>query len=245
MPEEINRVVTDHLATWLFCPSDEAVRNLSREGMERGVYRVGDVMYDIFLWHRQRAAEDRRTLSRLGLAPGGYALATVHRADSTENPDKLQSILRALETLADHTRVLLPMHPRTRAALGALDIAPKHVEVLPPASYEEMLALEAHAAVILTDSGGVQKEAYWLGVPCVTLREDTEWVETVATGWNTVAGYEPCRIVDLAHRAKRPADRPPLYGDGKAGTRIVHLLAEAHGRARWPHEKDPPPCSSV
>jgi UDP-GlcNAc3NAcA epimerase len=224
MPEEINRVVTDHLATWLFCPSDEAVRNLSHEGVETGVYRVGDVMYDVFLWYSQRAAGDRRMLSRLGLAPGGYALATVHRAESTDNPDKLQSIVRALETLADRTRVVLPMHPRTRAAIAALDIALKRVDVLPPTSYEEMLALEAHAAVILTDSGGVQKEAYWLGVPCVTLRDETEWVETVQTGWNVLVGSGSEMIVRTVHSFVPAEPRPALYGDGCVAARCVDLM---------------------
>ena len=226
MPEEINRVVTDHLSTWLFCPSDEAVRNLSREGIDKGVHVVGDVMYDVMRWTLGRAA-GRSVLERLRLHPGGYAVATVHRAENTDDRDRLRGIFSALESLAEQgTRVVVPLHPRTRHALEALGTALTHVQVIPPASYEEMLALQANAQVIFTDSGGVQKEAYWLGVPCVTLRAETEWVETVREGWNTLAGADSGRILAAARRA-RPARRErTAYGDGEAAARVVDVLLD-------------------
>jgi len=227
MPEEINRVVTDHLATWLFCPSQESVRNLAREGIDKGVHLVGDVMYDVMRWHLGRAAAGS-ALARLSLEPGRYALATVHRAENTDDPARLRAIFAALESLAaDGMRVIVPLHPRTRHVLDALGVAPARVETLPPASHETMLALEASARVILTDSGGVQKEAYWLGVPCVTLRDETEWVETVAGGWNALVGADPDRIIDAARRARPQGQRAPLYGEGDVAARLVGVLDEA------------------
>jgi UDP-GlcNAc3NAcA epimerase len=227
MPEEINRVVTDHLSTWFFCPSGEAVRNLAREGIDRGVHLVGDVMYDVMRWSLDRTAA-AGVLERWHLERGRYALATVHRAENTDDAERLRAIFSALEALARNgMRVVVPLHPRTRRALDAQGRVPPHVVVLPPASYEEMLALEAHAQVILTDSGGVQKEAYWLGVPCVTLREETEWVETVAEGWNTLAGADPARILAAAHRERPDGPRRAAYGEGDAAARLVAVLADA------------------
>lgn len=224
MPEEINRVVTDHLSTWLFCPSDEAVRNLAREGIDTGVHMVGDVMYDVMRWSLSRAT-GASILERLRVDPGCYALATVHRAENTDDPGRLKQILSALESLAEEgTHVVMPLHPRTRHALEGFGATPARVEVIPPVSYEEMLALEASARVILTDSGGVQKEAYWLGVPCVTLREETEWTETVMEGWNTLAGADPGRILDAAQRTRPRSQDRVVYGDGAAATRLIDVL---------------------
>ena len=224
MPEEINRVVTDHLSAWLFCPSDEAVRNLSREGIDKGVHVVGDVMYDVMRWSLSRAAR-LRVVERLRLHPGRYVLATVHRAENTDDPGRLRAIFSALESLAgEGTRVVVPLHPRTSHALEELGAAPTRLDLIPPASYEEMLALEASAEIIFTDSGGVQKEAYWLGVPCVTLREETEWVETVNEGWNTLTGADPERIVAAARRARPTSKNRVVYGDGEAAARLVGVL---------------------
>lgn len=224
MPEEVNRVVTDHLSTWLFCPSEQAVRNLSREGIDRHVYLVGDVMYDVVRWHLRRAPSGE-ALERLRLSPGSYALVTVHRAENTDDPARLRAIFAALGSLAtDGMRVVLPLHPRTRHALETSGIIPAGVETIPPASHEQMLTLQANARVILTDSGGVQKEAYWLGVPCVTLREETEWVETLAEGWNVLAGSDPARILDAARREPPAGKRPPLYGEGDVAARVVDLV---------------------
>ena len=227
MPEEINRVMTDHVATWLFCPSAEAVRNLAREGIERGVHVVGDVMHDVMRWHLPRASA-RGVLEALGLTAGRYALATVHRAENTDDEARLAEIVAGLREIAAlGTAVVLPLHPRTRSALDARGIDVSGIRTIPPASYEEMLVLEASARLVLTDSGGVQKEAYWLGVPCLTLRDETEWVETVATGWNRLVPCRRDRIVAAAAEAKTPATRPAIYGEGDAADRIVAVLAGA------------------
>jgi UDP-GlcNAc3NAcA epimerase len=233
MPEEVNRVLTDHLATWLFCPSEQAVQNLAQEGLRKGVHLVGDVMYDVLLWHLPRARERQSILTEWGLHPGSYALATLHRAESTDDPQRLRSIFMALERLARHDfPVVLPLHPRTGNALGTIGIVPERVHAVPPVSYEEMLCLEAHARVILTDSGGLQKEAYWLGVPCVTLREETEWVETVIAGWNVLVGYDPDCAVEAARKARPNGSHPFLYGDGNSAERIVRGLVE-EGKQRY------------
>lgn len=227
MPEEVNRILTDHLATWLFCPSEQAVQNLAREGIREGVHLVGDVMYDVLLWHLPRAREHQSLLTERGLQPGSYALATIHRAENTDDPQRLRSIFTALERLAqDGLPVVIPLHPRTDKALASVGIVLERVHAMPPISYEEMLCLEANARVILTDSGGLQKEAYWLGVPCVTLREETEWVETVIVGWNVLVGCDLDRVIEAAHRARPNRSGPSLYGDGHAAERIVCCLAE-------------------
>jgi UDP-N-acetylglucosamine 2-epimerase len=225
MPEEINRVLTDHLATLLYCPSEQAMANLAREGISQGVHMVGDVMADVLAWQRERI-EPATALESFGVRRGNYALATIHRAENTDDSQRLRAIFTALEQLAQGgLPVLLPLHPRTRHALDRAELAPRGVQIVPPASYERMVALQTHARVILTDSGGVQKEAYWLGVPCVTLREETEWPETVAAGWNVLAGCDSDRIVAAATRPRPGGPRPALYGDGRAAERIVeHLL---------------------
>jgi UDP-N-acetylglucosamine 2-epimerase len=229
MPEEVNRVVTDHLSDLLFCPSDVSRKNLADEGITRGVHVVGDVMADALQW--ARGGRGRRSpLLRLGLKRRGYLLCTLHRAENTDEPARLQSVLDALNRLDEP--VVFAMHPRTRSRLkgmpgtaSALGLR-RGVRVIRPVGYLDMVELERQARMILTDSGGIQKEAYWLGTPCITLREETEWVETVQNGWNVLAGVDGPRIVELV-RTWRPArKRPPLYGDGKAARRIVEALAE-------------------
>ncbi|HMA35646.1 MAG TPA: UDP-N-acetylglucosamine 2-epimerase (non-hydrolyzing) [Chloroflexia bacterium] len=231
MPEEINRVVADSLATLLFCPSPGAAQNLAREGITAGVHVVGDVMYDAVLQAAARAATTVAPdlLARLGLTPGGYLLATVHRAGNTDDPARLRAIVAALNALTEP--VLFPVHPRTAKALAALPVAlAPHIRRVPPVSYLEMIALEQHARLILTDSGGVQKEAYWLAVPCLTLREETEWVETVEQGWNRLVGADPAQI-RAGVAGFRPAGvPPPLFGDGQAAAHIAALLAAVWDR---------------
>jgi UDP-N-acetylglucosamine 2-epimerase len=220
MAEEINRIVADHLSSWLFAPSAGAARQLGREGIEAGVEVVGDIMIDALRLHSARATP----VSELGLSPRGYCLATVHRAENTDDPRRLASIMSVLGRL--DRPVILPLHPRARKMLGEFRIAvPSAVRLLQPVGYLEMLGLEASAALILTDSGGVQKEAYFFGVPCLTLREETEWIETVEAGWNFVCGTQPDRILEAAGRAPAPGGkRPQLYGDGHAADRIVAAL---------------------
>ena len=226
MPEEINRVMTDHVAALLFCPSTLAVNNLRREGITEGVYEVGDVMFDVLLRYLPESEERGRVLHNLGLEEGTFALATIHRAANTDDPDTLEAIVAALGRLASSgIEVVFPMHPRTRKALDQFPIPPG-IRVIPPVSYREMLSLEASARVILTDSGGVQKEAYWLGVPCVTMREETEWTETVELGWNVLVDSSPDAVAAAATRDFPTEPRPPIYGEGDAADRIVGVLAD-------------------
>lgn len=204
MPEEINRVLTDHISDLLFCPTQTAVENLEREGITKGVHLVGDVMYDSVLYNVQLAEKRSEILERLHLQPKGYALATVHRAENTDHPERLRSIFQALETIAaDGLPVVVPLHPRTRKRLSALNLPFNRLQIIEPVSYLEMLLLEKSAKIILTDSGGVQKEAFFFKVPCVTVRDETEWVETVELGWNVLVGCDPERIVE-AGRTMRP-----------------------------------------
>ncbi|MBM4017313.1 MAG: UDP-N-acetylglucosamine 2-epimerase (non-hydrolyzing) [Planctomycetes bacterium] len=231
MPEEINRVVADVLSSLLFCPTAAAVENLAREGITRGVCRVGDVMYDSVLFNAALAEQSSRILGRLGLEPKSYYLATVHRAENTDHAVRLAGILGAFREA--RRPIVLPLHPRTRKTLGA-DAAALggQVRIIDPAPYLDMLMLERHARLILTDSGGVQKEAYWFGVPCVTLRGETEWVELVAAGCNRLAGAEAEAILAAidafeSDGAALPASRPgDLYGDGRSADRIAAILAE-------------------
>ncbi|HJU74385.1 MAG TPA: UDP-N-acetylglucosamine 2-epimerase (non-hydrolyzing) [Gemmatimonadaceae bacterium] len=224
MPEEHNRVLTDHCADLLFCPTQTAVDNLAREGIARGVHLVGDVMYDSVLHFAQRAQQRSRVLDSLGVLPGAYLLATVHRAYNTDDPAVLERLLHALDAIGEP--VIFPLHPRTRARLGAHNNARRHVRLVDPVGYLDMLTLEKHARVILTDSGGVQKEAFFFQVPCVTLRPETEWVETVNTGWNVLAGSDPMAIVAAARAARKPpGTSPQIFGDGTAARRIAALLA--------------------
>ncbi len=226
MPEEINRVVVDHLADCLFCPSQAALDNLADEGICRGVHLVGDVMLDALLYYRQRALQRSTALTRFGLEAGRYLLATVHRAENTDDPERLASILTALQQ-ADEP-VLLPLHPRTRKAMLAGRFPGQEsggaLRLVEPLGYLDLICLAASARLILTDSGGLQKEAYWLGVPCLTLREETEWVETVEAGWNLLVGADTQRILHAIGAFSPSGERPPLYGDGKAAARVVHLL---------------------
>jgi UDP-N-acetylglucosamine 2-epimerase len=229
MPEEINRVLTDHVSHLLFCPTEVSVRNLMAEGITRGVHLVGDVMYDS-LSHYLPMAERRSTILRdLGL-DSRYALCTVHRAENTDDPNRLDGILTALNHLAaDGLVVLLPIHPRTRVRLkDHPDFSPHPgLRIIDPVGYGDLLVLAKHAQVVLTDSGGLQKEAYLLGVPCITLREETEWVETVEAGWNTLAGTHPDRIMAVA-RLATPSKAPRnLYGDAHASDGIVNILTSS------------------
>ena len=223
MPEEVNRVVADRLSDLLFCPTRTAVENLAREGITAGVHWVGDVMYDLLLQSLPIAERRSDILRRLGLVPGAYLLATVHRAGNTDVRENLSAILAGLNAVGE--TVVFPLHPRTRRALAQWGISPaENVLLVEPVGYLDMLVLEKHARLILTDSGGVQKEAYWLGIPCLTLREETEWVETVEAGWNVLVGASPKRIVEAVHTFRPQGERPALFGDGRAGEKIVELL---------------------
>ena len=239
MPEEINRLLTDHLSTFLFCPTDQAVRNLLREGIKDGkgkiVKKVGDVMYDSILYYLKLLERKSTILKDLGFNTShesrvtSYYLATLHRAENTNDPKRLKSILKALNEIGRNTPIVLPLHPRTKKMIETYHLFSefKNIKFIEPVSYLNMLKLEKNAKAILTDSGGVQKEAYWLKVPCLTLREETEWVETIKSGWNVLVGIGVKRIVkEVSHTEKRrrylKGNR--VFGDGKASQKIVQIL---------------------
>jgi len=234
-PEEINRVVADHLADLLFCPTAAAVANLAAEGIARGVHRVGDVMYDSVLYNARLAELAPSPLDALELSPKRYYLATIHRASNTDDPARLDAIVKMLASLP--APVVLPLHPRTAKAIEGAGMVALQGSLRPigPAPYLEMLALERHARAIITDSGGVQKEAYFFGVPCLTLRAETEWVETVEAGWNTLVDGDPARLASALDALSRwDGAAPPfgghgtpardLYGDGHAAEAVAEIL---------------------
>lgn len=227
MPEEINRIITDRVSTLLLCPAPSAAATLRREGITSGVHVVGDVMADaLALCSGQR--DDAVVLGAHEVRAREYVLATIHRAENTDDPARLASIVAALS--ATDEKVIFPVHPRTKAAIGSLELTPgSNVQLIDPVGYREMIALARHARVIVTDSGGVQKEAYWLAVPCVTARDETEWTETVDAGWNVLAGADVARLRDAIRHAAAPAAHPPLYYDGSAAVKIVSALSEIGG----------------
>jgi UDP-GlcNAc3NAcA epimerase len=219
MPEELNRVLCDHAADLLLCPSQTAVDNLRREGVAGEIVLVGDVMVDIAHLFQPRAREEPPAFQ------GRYVLATAHRAGNVDDPRRLTALVELL--LAVPGDVILPLHPRTRARLEAAGLLARlaaGVELLAPQGYLDFTSLLVHAGAVLTDSGGVQKEAYLAGVPCVTLRDTTEWTETVQAGWNVLVDLDrDAALAALEHTP--PAQRPQLYGDGRAGERVVSSLS--------------------
>jgi UDP-N-acetylglucosamine 2-epimerase len=234
MPEEINRVVADQLSTLLLCPSQVAVDNLAAEGIGASplapqVVITGDVMADALQFAATKAATRSDILVRLGLQPKGYLLATVHRAENTDDALRLADILAAFAALNEP--VVFPTHPRTRKFLLETGYQPPaNVKLIDPVGYFDIIALEKSARILLTDSGGMQKEAYWLKVPCITLRDETEWVETVENGWNILTGADTHRIMDAVKKFSPPTAHPPLYGDGQAATHCLEALI-CHSRA--------------
>ena len=232
MPEEHNRVLTDHCSDLLFCPTERAVQNLAREGISEGAHLVGDTMYDAVVQFR-KASRGRDALpNSLGLGAKKYLLATLHRPANVDNVENLSRILEELGDLEEP--VVFPVHPRTRERIVSLErkgLLPRlgaNLKLTAPVTYLEMLQLEESARLILTDSGGVQKEAYFFAVPCVTLRSETEWTETVDSGWNRLAGTDPGRIRAAVREHWWPDEPPPgVYGSGCAAEAIVALLDEA------------------
>ena len=226
MPEEHNRVLTDHCADLLFCPNRPAQEQLAREGILTGVHVIGDVMYDACLRFGRLAAGRSRLLEQLELAPSAYLLATLHRPYNVDDSARLAGILRAFARIDE--RVVLPRHPRLAQRLSEQRHAiPENVLLIEPVGYLDMVLLEQHARLILTDSGGVQKEAYFHGVPCLTLRPETEWRETVEAGWNRVVDADEEAIVHAAAERFWPAERPALFGDGHAAERLVAAVQAA------------------
>ncbi len=235
MPEEINRILTDRISHWLFTPTGVAAQHLRREGFApEQIIAVGDVMYDVALFHGQRVQVGTGLMARLGLTSNGYVLATVHRAENTDHPERLAAIVDGLMATAQRLPVVWPLHPRTRAVLqkaGRLDALAGKVTLIDPVGYLDMVQLEKFAALIATDSGGVQKEAFFYKVPCVTLRDETEWVELVEAGWNQLVppvDADAVRQTIESALGKQGSDVQP-YGAGDAARRIVANLANGLG----------------
>jgi UDP-GlcNAc3NAcA epimerase len=232
MPEEVNRILTDRVSRWLFAPTQTAVQHLQREGFSsEQIHLVGDVMYDVALHHGQRVQSGMGLMARLGLEPKGYVLATVHRAENTDNLERLVAIVEALEATAESIRVVWPLHPRTRTVLSQttrFERISSKVTLIEPVGYLDMVQLEKYAALIATDSGGVQKEAFFYGVPCVTLRDETEWVELLDSGWNRLAPpVDSQSLVRLITAALGSQGKPVApYGSGSAAQAIVDKLTE-------------------
>jgi len=235
MPEERNRVLTDHIASLLFCPTYKAIENLAREGITRGLFHAGDVMYDAALVYGAVAEEGSKILSELGIESKRFRLCTIHRAENTDNPDCLKQIIAALVEIAtSDCPVILPLHPRTRSYIDSYNLAPDialnpHLRLISPVDYLDMVMLEKNALMILTDSGGVQKEAYFHRTPCITLRDETEWVETVEAGWNIIAGRKTGQIIAAVNCCRaNHRETIPEYGHGEAAEKIINAIIKYH-----------------
>lgn len=223
MPEEINRLVADRLADLHFCVSLTAEKNLSREGIEKSVFRVGDVMLDALLHAIPVAQKKSHVLENLEIEAKKYALVTIHRPANTDDPERLERIFTALNAVSE--KVILPLHPRTQKAISALSLKLNDdIRIIEPVGYFDMLILEENARIVATDSGGVQREAYYLSIPCLTLRDETEWGETVKTGWNKLVGANLELIRDSWFDFVPPPAHPPIYGTGDSAKRITSVL---------------------
>jgi UDP-GlcNAc3NAcA epimerase len=228
MPEELNRVLTDHAASLLLCSSEVSVENLRREGVAGTVEMVGDVMVDVALEMQPRLRERTDLVAARGVAPGEYILATAHRAGNVDDPARLAMLVGVLRAMPLQT--VFAVHPRTRARLSAAGLLEQlersdNIVLTRPLGYVELTALLCNARAVLTDSGGLQKEAYLAGVPCITLRRGTEWTETVELGWNALVDLDAGAALRALER-EPPRERPPLYGDGRAGERVVSALTQ-------------------
>ncbi|NRQ01192.1 non-hydrolyzing UDP-N-acetylglucosamine 2-epimerase [Marinobacterium sp. xm-d-530] len=230
MPEEVNRILSDRVSSLLFCPTDSAAENLSAEGINQGVSVVGDVMFDVALFYQDLAKEKSRLIGELDLSGTKYVLATCHRAENTDSFERLSEILRGLAAIAEQYPVVLPLHPRTKKLIENYELSNllAKIVLLDPLPYLDMIALEQGATAIVTDSGGVQKEAFFCGVPCITMRDETEWIETVALGANTLTGADAGKILSAfessqSSESSRWAAKP--YGDGQASKAIAqHMI---------------------
>ena len=225
MPEEINRLVSDRISDWHFCASHAAVDHLAAEGITSTVFWVGDVMLDALSANLSLARKKSTILVEQELLPKQYVLVTIHRAYNTDDPERLTGIVKALNQVDE--KIIFPVHPRTRSALQrtGLDFG-KHVALVEPVGYYDMVVLEENARMVVTDSGGVQREAYMLAVPCITLRKETEWTETVETGWNRLVSVEADEILQTWHSFNPPQAHPPIFGDGTAGEKVADILAK-------------------
>lgn len=226
MPEELNRLVTDRLSEILFCPTPSSVRNLEKEGIVAGVHHVGDVMLDLLRANPVSPSDADALLQSLGLGRRGFVLATIHRAANTDDPERLRAILDVLQRIDEP--VIFPVHPRTRQVMDALGSVPGcRLRLVDPVGYHDMIVLMENARIVLTDSGGVQRETYFLGTPCLTLRDSTEWPETVDAGWNRVVGIDRAAILEAVRSWQPVSARSDVaFGGGHAAERMVRVLDE-------------------
>ena len=228
MPEEINRILTDHVSEYLFCPTKQAVENLHKESIFNNVFYVGDVMYDAILAFNEVAARKSKILTELTIFPKQYFLATVHRAENTDKKEKLEQILSAFSQIASpQSPVILPLHPRTKECIrkfGLQKRIPESIKITEPVGYLDMIMLEKNANIIFTDSGGMQKEAYFQKVPCITLRNETEWIETVSAGWNQLVGHKMENILKAISLVNNPKTEIQDYGEGNSAEKIIEIL---------------------
>jgi UDP-GlcNAc3NAcA epimerase len=232
MPEELNRIIADRVSNLLLCPTITSVENLKKESLFAGVHLVGDVMYDVSLFYRKRAMERSSILRKLGLHDGNYVLTTCHRAENTDDAKRLKGIVDALARISEDMPVVFPIHPRTQKQLVKYNLQDHlhKVTLVDPLPYMDMVRLEQTAKAILTDSGGVQKEAFFYGVPCVTMRDETEWIETVDTGWNTLTGADTEAISQAFLASNTPPQRTGItpYGEGNASELCLKAILQAH-----------------
>lgn len=229
MPEEINRLITDHISSLLFCPTETAVKNLAQEGITKGVHLVGDIMYDALLYSLQIAEKKSTILQYLQLQPKEYFLVTVHRVENIRDEKRLRTLVEAFRELSFTSPVIWPVHPHTRQRLVEFNemfnnYDQEEVRMIDPVSYLDMLVLEKGAKAILTDSGGIQKEAFWLQVPCITLREETEWLETLEEGWNVIAGNNYTKIIQEALNPRPHYPNKKMFRKESASSQILHIL---------------------
>ena len=225
MPEEQNRILTDHISKLLFCPTETAINNLLSENIKENVFNVGDIMYDAVLYNIKLAEEKSDILKKLNLKEKKYILATIHRAENTNSYERMKNIVEAFNK--SNQKIILPLHPRTIGFLERYNLSfSENVKVIEPVGYLDMLLLEKNACRILTDSGGVQKEAYFVNVPCITMRDETEWIETVKYGWNTLVGADYNKILSALQEEFIVKEKPLCFGDGNTSKKISDIIME-------------------
>ena len=225
MPEEQNRILTDHISDLLLVPTEDAIKNLTNEGIKKGIHNVGDVMYDAVLMFKEIAKSKSGLLKELDVNSGEYILTTIHRAENTNDINRLRNMIEALNESGE--KIILPLHPRTKKFIEGYGLNfNENIKVIDPIGYLEMLMLEENSKMIVTDSGGVQKEAYFMGKPCITMRDETEWVETVACGWNVVVGTDKSKILDNIRNFKPTRIQQAIFGDGNAAQKILNIINE-------------------
>ncbi|WP_142412974.1 non-hydrolyzing UDP-N-acetylglucosamine 2-epimerase [Hathewaya massiliensis] len=223
MPEEQNRILTDHISKFLFVPTETAENNLQKEGIAKGVYNVGDVMFDAVLHFKKIASEKESILNKIGVEENKYILTTIHRAENTNDINRLKNIIEALNESGK--TVVLPLHPRTKKYMTDYGLNfNENIKIIEPVGYLDMIALEMHAEKIVTDSGGVQKEAFFAKKPCITMRDETEWVETVKNGWNVIVGTNKEKILDSIINFMPKKEQEDIFGDGHASEKILSII---------------------